>query len=147
MTAKGLTEGLGFILYCSHCGSRDVQISAWIRPNHNDEIMGSGEDGPSSHEWCDECAERGDEGDTRTTTDRREAAAARLARRREREEMAGALAVREYGPEYRAVPLCLECDKRPRAGNAGGLRLTCAFRAMRLLILLRTFTHPKGGTK
>ena len=82
-------------LYCSQCGSRHVQISAWIRPNARDQVVASGCDGPSSHEWCEACNERGDDGDTRTTYDRREAAQARLDTRRD-----SAPAARQGSPGY-----------------------------------------------
>lgn len=65
-------------LYCECCGSRRVQVSCWVHAN-TDAIIGEGIDGADGT-WCDDC-----ETHPGLTADRREAAAARLAFRRERE--------------------------------------------------------------
>lgn len=72
--------------YCSECGSRDVQAEAWcsLNPDH-----ATGEPAGTLVDWsqgqsrcenyCNDCADH-----VELTYDRREAAAARLAKRRER---------------------------------------------------------------
>lgn len=59
------------MLYCMECGGRNIHVAVWINANTGEHIGEARDD-----DYCDDC---GDE--TRTTEDRREAAAARLARR------------------------------------------------------------------
>lgn len=50
----GQQENKDQITYrCDECGSTDVQIQAWVKPNSNNEYAGDCEDLKSS--WCDHC--------------------------------------------------------------------------------------------
>lgn len=65
------------MLYCSECGSRHVQTLEWIDPNTG-QVVGGNDCGGTDDNWCEHC-----ETHPFLTNDRREAAAARLAVRRE----------------------------------------------------------------
>lgn len=43
-----------YIYTCSECGSEDVEMRLWVRPNDGDKLAGN--DCPESEDcWCNEC--------------------------------------------------------------------------------------------
>lgn len=42
-----------YILRCNECGSADVELTAWVKPNHDNEYVEDCTDNPT--EWCKEC--------------------------------------------------------------------------------------------
>ena len=46
---------------CPHCGSKNVQTKAWVRPNENNKFVDLVDDSEnySSNSWCDDCEKHG----------------------------------------------------------------------------------------
>jgi len=40
------------MLVCRICGSKNIQIRAWVKPNSNNEYV---EDVPTKDCWCEDC--------------------------------------------------------------------------------------------
>ncbi len=44
------------VYVCSECGSEDVEIRQWVKPNENDKLAGN--DCPEEEDcWCNDCQE------------------------------------------------------------------------------------------
>lgn len=44
---------------CPHCGSKNVQRKAWVRPNENNKFVDYPEGDDDSDCWCDDCEDHG----------------------------------------------------------------------------------------
>ena len=54
ITSEEVKEEPTSYLACSECGSKDVQVKAWVYPNDNNSYAGDIDDGEV---WCENCDE------------------------------------------------------------------------------------------
>ena len=54
ITTETVREKQDSYLVCSECGSKNVQVKAWVYPNENNSYAGDIDDGEA---WCENCDE------------------------------------------------------------------------------------------